>query len=162
MEKLNMNKLETLIPPPLIALTFAMGLWGLAQLDFGFSFEKILNDDLRLGASTFFVATGLFFSAAGVISFKLAKTTVNPLKPEQASSLVSSGIYQFSRNPMYVGFCFFLVAISLFLNTLWIVLILPAFMLYLSRFQIMPEERALTKIFGDAYIEYQSHVRRWL
>jgi protein-S-isoprenylcysteine O-methyltransferase Ste14 len=162
MEKLDMKKLKTLIPPPLVALAFAMGLWGLAQLNFAFSFEKILNNDLRLGACAFSLATGLFFSAAGVISFKRAKTTVNPLKPEQASSLVSSGIYQFSRNPMYVGFCFFLVSLALFLNTLWILLILPAFMLYLSRFQIMPEERALTKIFGDSYLEYQTHVRRWL
>ena len=99
---------------------------------------------------------------AGVLSFKLAKTTVNPSKPEQASKLITSGIYRLSRNPMYVGLAFILVAWGIWLSSLWALLCVAGFIAYLTFFQIMPEERALTKLFGEEYIAYKAKVRRWL
>lgn len=157
-----MKKLETLIPPPLVTLGFALVLWLLSRLDLAIQLSFDSQDNLRLGASLLMFMAGGFFCIAGVLSFKRAKTTVNPLKPQQASALVTSGIYQYSRNPMYVGFGFFLIAFSIFLNTLFIIVVLPCFIVYLTRFQIIPEERALHTLFGETFSKYQSEVRRWL
>lgn len=157
-----MKSLETRIPPPLVALLFALLLWGLSILDLGFSFNNFLNNDLRIGASVFLLIIGVIFSILGVTSFKKAKTTVNPLKPEQATKLVNSGVYQITRNPMYLGFVFFLTALSIFLNSFLFIILVPFFMRYLTYFQIIPEEKALEKIFGEQYLLYKNSVRRWL
>lgn len=105
---------------------------------------------------------GVGFSVAGVFSFRRAKTTVNPTKPETASSLVCSGIYGATRNPMYLGLFFVLVAWSVFLSSAWVSLGPLAFVLYTNRFQISPEERVLLTMFGTGYSAYKSKVRRWL
>ncbi len=109
-----------------------------------------------------FVAIGLLFGIMGIFSFRHAKTTVNPTKPTEATSLVSSGIYQVTRNPMYVGLVFLLIAWSAWLASLASSAIIIIFMIYMTRFQIMPEERALTELFGDQYGNYCQRVRRWL
>jgi protein-S-isoprenylcysteine O-methyltransferase Ste14 len=97
-----------------------------------------------------------------VISFRLANTTVNPLTPGIASSLVTSGIYQFTRNPMYVGFAAFLLAWASFLATVWGVSLIGVYIAYIQHFQVIPEERALKKLFKDEFIHYEDHVRPWL
>ena len=109
-----------------------------------------------------FMLVGLLFGISGIISFRLAQTTVNPAKPEQASSLVQTGIYRLTRNPMYVGLVCVLIAWAAWLGSLYSLLVIPAFMAYMSRFQILPEERALIELFGDEYIDYCLKVRRWL
>ena len=108
------------------------------------------------------VIAGLVFSAAGILSFRRARTTVNPTTPEAASFLVVSGIYRITRNPMYVGISLVLVAWAVFLSSAWALLGPAAFILYISRFQIAPEERALSKLFGAEYASYRARVRRWL
>ena len=87
---------------------------------------------------------------------------VNPNKPEQASKLVTSGIYRISRNPMYLGFAFILAGWGVWLSSVWAMLGVIGFIGYLTLFQIMPEERALTKLFGDEFTIYKARVRRWL
>ena len=99
---------------------------------------------------------------AGVMAFKKAKTTVNPVTLNAASSMVTTGVYRLSRNPMYVGFALVLVAWSVCLASLIAALFLPLFIAYLCRFQIQPEERAMRAKFGLHYIEYAEQVRRWL
>lgn len=157
-----MKALETRIPPPLVTLIFALVLWGLSRAEFGLTFGDLLNNALRLSASVLLFLIGAVFSILGVASFKKAKTTVNPLKPQQASTLVNSGIYQISRNPMYVGFVFFLTALSIFLNSFLFIILTPIFMLYITYFQIIPEERALETLFSEQYLHYKNTVRRWL
>ncbi|TVU81503.1 isoprenylcysteine carboxylmethyltransferase family protein [Pseudoalteromonas neustonica] len=105
---------------------------------------------------------GCIFCIAGVVSFRLAKTTVNPNKPDQASALVTTGVYKISRNPMYVGFAFILAGWGVWLTSLWALLCVLGFICYLTWFQIIPEERALLKIFGQGYSDYKSRVKRWL
>jgi protein-S-isoprenylcysteine O-methyltransferase Ste14 len=105
---------------------------------------------------------GSFFCIAGVISFRNAKTTVNPLKPEQATSLVYSGIYQITRNPMYLGLAIILLAWAFFLGSFFSLIGVLAFILYITNFQILPEERAMQKLFSKDYSEYKNQVRRWL
>jgi protein-S-isoprenylcysteine O-methyltransferase Ste14 len=106
--------------------------------------------------------TGAFFCVAGVLSFKNADTTVNPMKPEESSSLVTSGIYRFTRNPMYVGFLLFLVSWAVFLSNLYSLALSVIFVLYMNQFQIKPEEKMLNKIFKEEFYEYTKGVRRWL
>lgn len=97
-----------------------------------------------------------------MLSFRKARTTVNPLKPETASALVSSGVYRYTRNPMYLGFAIVLIAWSIFLAWPPALLGVLGFVMYMNIFQIGPEERALASLFGREFTQYCSQVRRWL
>ena len=153
-----MASLELKIPPPVVAAVFALGMWGISLV----APLRPIPATLRLAGCTVFVTAGVFFSAAGIVSFRRARTTINPTKPETTSSLVSSGIYRITRNPMYVGLSLVLVAWAIFLFSAWALLGPVAFVLYIRRFQIAPEERALAKLFGSEYAAYRARVRRWL
>jgi len=109
-----------------------------------------------------FAAVGVAIAIAGVATFRRAHTTVNPTTPEASSSLVNWGIYSITRNPMYLGLLLVLTGWAIFLSNAIAFLFLPAFVLYLNRFQITLEERALTSLFGQEFVTYQSRVRRWL
>jgi len=150
--------LEAKVPPPAVAVAVAVVMWGISFL----APEVAMPETLRLAACLAIVVAGLVFSAGGLLSFRRARTTVNPTTPEAASSLVSSGIYRITRNPMYVGLSLFLMAWAVFLSSAWALLGLVAFVLYIGRFQIAPEERALSKLFGSEYASYKATVRRWL
>jgi len=105
---------------------------------------------------------GLIVAISGVVTFRRARTTLNPTKPEDSSSLVSWGIYKITRNPMYLGLLLQLTAWAIFLSNWIAVLFLPVFVVYINRFQIVPEEQALTSLFAREFVAYQSRVRRWL
>lgn len=153
-----MHALEHKIPPPLVATVFALLMWGIAQ----HSTVWALAAPLRWGPALLVLLAGAAFCLAGVWSFRQAQTTVNPLKPETASTLVLAGVYRYSRNPMYVGFALLLLAWACYLAAPWALLGVVAFVLYITRFQIIPEERALAQIFGDEFQRYMGQVRRWL
>lgn len=116
----------------------------------------------RVTIAVLLAIAGVVIGVLGVVAFRRRQTTVNPLKPENASALVATGIYRHTRNPMYLGLGLILAGWGIFLNNALAVIFLPAFVLYMNRFQIRPEERALTKIFGPEFVAYQSRVRRWL
>ncbi|WP_422879670.1 methyltransferase family protein [Noviherbaspirillum cavernae] len=97
-----------------------------------------------------------------MVSFRRASTTVNPVSPGAATSLVSAGIYAFTRNPMYLGFLLGLSGWAVYLSNAAAFLALPFFVLYLNRFQIAPEERALQTLFGGEFSAYRGRVRRWI
>jgi len=107
------------------------------------------------------VSAGFITGMTGVVTFRKARTTVNPTKPH-ASSLVTSGVYAISRNPMYLGGLTMLLGWAIFLSNPLAFLFLPVYVLYLNRFQIAPEERVLTSLFGQTYVTYQARARRWL
>jgi protein-S-isoprenylcysteine O-methyltransferase Ste14 len=153
-----MRSLENKIPPPLVAVAFGAAMWGVSDYLPGIE----AGEALRIIVAALVVLIGGFFCLAGVVSFRRAKTTVNPLKPEAASALVSSGIYKISRNPMYVGFALFLVAWAVYLSSLWALVGVIGFVWYIDRFQIQPEERALAALFAAEFERYKSSVRRWL
>ena len=153
-----MPALENKIPPPLVMILFGLMMWVVALIAPEFEVSKFAR--IGLSASIFFL--GVFFCLSGVVSFKLAKTTVDPLNTELATSLVSSGIYKVSRNPMYVGFACALVAWTLYLASPIAALGVLGFVIFMNRYQIAPEERALTGLFGSEFTEYQARVRRWL
>jgi protein-S-isoprenylcysteine O-methyltransferase Ste14 len=153
-----MKILETKIPPPLLALTFALLIWYFAgdvpRAEIGGMFKTIVV--------TLLVAIGVVFDLSGLVHFRRVKTTINPVKPEKATALVQTGIYRVTRNPMYVGLVFVLSAWCIYLNSPYALVGVAGFILYITTFQILPEERMLITLFGDEYREYQSRVPRWL
>ena len=105
---------------------------------------------------------GIALAVAGVVEFRRARTTVNPLLPGTARSVVASGVYRFTRNPMYLGMAVALFGMAAWFSSLAGVGLIPIFCLYLTQFQIKPEERALLASFGEAFASYMAKVRRWV
>jgi protein-S-isoprenylcysteine O-methyltransferase Ste14 len=153
-----MHALELKIPPPAVAALMAGAMWGIAGLGPLIEAPALV----RVTAAVLIALMGGVFSVAGIVSFLFARTTINPMKPETTATLVRSGIYRMTRNPMYVGVLFVLVAWAVFLSSALALLGPLAFVFYITRFQIIPEERVLSGLFGAEYSAYQSTVRRWL
>ena len=150
--------LDKKIPPPLVGALVAALMWGIASLGPQWS----LTPAVRYLVTGLLLAAGLAFDLAGIAAFRVARTTINPLKPETSSALVIGGVYRITRNPMYVGLALVLSAWAVWLSALlpWLGPVL--FIAYITRFQIRPEERVLQGIFGEAYSSYAARVRRWL
>ena len=153
-----MQALELKVPPPAVAALLAVAMWLSSR--FGPSVELSLLT--RSIAFAILVFAGAAMGVAGNVAFKRAQTTPNPFKPQLASSLVTSGIYRYTRNPMYVGLFLVLLGWAAFLCTAFALLGPLAFVAYIARFQVIPEERVLVAKFGAAYSEYVARVRRWL
>lgn len=153
-----MRFLDNRIPPPLVAAAFGLAMWVLSVS------IPAIDPGVRVKAAVSLLAVsgGATFGLAGIVAFRRARTTTNPHRPQAASALVTSGIYRFTRNPMYVGVALWLVALAVWLAFPWSLLGVLGFVLYVDRFQIVPEERALTALFGGEYRAYCAKVRRWL
>jgi protein-S-isoprenylcysteine O-methyltransferase Ste14 len=153
-----MIRLEHKLPPPLVALCVAFLMWGVAR----FSGPIAIAFSLRLVAALALACTGLAIAIAGIVQFRRARTTTNPFHPDAASSLVHDGVFRFTRNPMYLGMLLTLLGWAAFLANPMALLLTPVFVLYMNRFQIGPEEQALSARFGVAFDAYTASVRRWL
>jgi protein-S-isoprenylcysteine O-methyltransferase Ste14 len=105
---------------------------------------------------------GVAIAVSGVIAFRRARTTTNPVHPGKASSLVRSGVYRITRNPMYLGVTIVLTGWAFGLGSAMTMIGPMLFVAYVTVFQIAPEERVLLGIFGDDYREYTRRVRRWI
>ena len=154
-----MQALELKIPPPIVALLVAGAMWGVSLVA-RVPFDVPTLVRVVLGAALALVGGAVSFS--GTAAFRRAKTTLNPMKPQNASALVTTGVYRFTRNPMYLGLSLVLVAWAFFLFSPWALLGPLVFVLYINRFQIEPEERALAALFGATFTTYTKNVRRWL
>jgi protein-S-isoprenylcysteine O-methyltransferase Ste14 len=150
--------LELKIPPLIAWLLVAGAMYGLARYAPGLSFA--LPGSFAIAPAL--AAHGAAVAVAGALAFRENRTTVNPLTPDASSCVVSGGVYRFSRNPMYLGFLVALAGWAVYLSNAGAILLLPAFVAYLTRFQIKPEERALLAKFGPEFAQYMSRVRRWL
>lgn len=153
-----MLRLEHRIPPPVVGILAGGAMWVLAA--FGPSLS--LPPAATLAVVIALIGAGISFDIAGILAFRRARTTVNPLNPEKATALVTGGVYRITRNPMYVGIVFFLLAWAVHLGAVSAFAGPIAFMLYIARFQIRPEERALRDAFGAEFEAYSARVRRWL
>jgi protein-S-isoprenylcysteine O-methyltransferase Ste14 len=107
-------------------------------------------------------STGLALNLYSKLIFDRAGTTVNPLKPQSTTHLVTSGIYRYTRNPMYLGQALILLGWTIYLHNILCVVAVPIFTFYISRFQIQPEERALAIHFPTEYVAFCKRSRRWL
>jgi len=153
-----MRQLELKLPPVALGLLLGAAMWFAAHATPGW---RISVPDERIIAAGLGLA-GLIIAIVGMVSFRRARTTVNPLDPSASSSLVIAGVYRLTRNPMYLGILLVLLGWAVHLGH---VLALPMAMLFvplINRLQIIPEERALAAKFGSAYADYKSKVRRWI
>ena len=153
-----MHRLYHRIPPPVVALLVGALMWGLARISPAIQIDPALRIAVALALVVLGVATGV----SGVIAFRRSGTTTNPLKPGAASSLVVGGVYRHTRNPMYLGLAIVLLGWAAYLAAPLALLGLPIFVLFMTRFQIIPEEAALTELFGQQFTAYRNRVRRWL
>lgn len=153
-----MRMLELKVPPLAVVLCIGALTWFAARALPTFGFTIPARHFISLSVAV----AGAVISGSGVVSFRRARTTVNPMKPDSASSLVRSGIYRVSRNPMYLGLLVILLGWAIFLANALAFVLLPAFIVYMNRFQIEPEEKALASLFGQEFVSYKSCVRRWL
>ncbi|WP_201556356.1 methyltransferase family protein [Psychrobacter sp. 72-O-c] len=153
-----MNSLELKVPPPLQVLIIGAVMYGVSRIFPALQFSLI--GSAWLGG--ILTIAGLGIGIAGVTEFKKAQTTVNPHVPQNSTNLVTSGIYQYTRNPMYVGLVLILLGWALYLSNLLAFALIPIFINYISHFQIQPEERVMAKKFGDKYRAYVARVRRWI
>lgn len=154
-----MKWLEARVPPPLVLLVAMALVWLVDRLlpQARFDFPG------RVAAAIAIAALGIVVSVSGVREFRRARTTVNPLRPQEASALVASGIFARTRNPMYLGLTLVLTGFGLWrANVAALLLVVPLCMAYLTRFQILPEEQVLEEKFGEAFSAYARRVPRWL
>ncbi|SEG11335.1 methyltransferase family protein [Nitrosomonas ureae] len=153
-----MYRLELKIPPAILVLLFAVVMWFVSSMS---PWAVIQIPGKEWGAGALWIM-GLALIIVAAIEFISAKTTANPLTPGLATSIVTTGVYRLSRNPMYAGFLLMLAAWGVFLANVLSVLLLPLFVVYLNRFQIIPEENALLAKFGNDYARYLKSTRRWV
>jgi protein-S-isoprenylcysteine O-methyltransferase Ste14 len=153
-----MRQLELKVPPLIVLAIAAFLMWTIAraapQLNLSYPGKVLV-------AATLLVL-GIAIVVMGVLAFHKASTTVDPRSPGTSSRIVRSGIYRITRNPMYLGMLLVLIAWMLLLSNVGTVVVPILFALYITRWQIVPEERALTEKFGVEYQTYRNSVRRWL
>lgn len=149
-----MSALETRIPPPVVALILGALAWALGG--------PALEFPGWAGLAILWGVLGLAIEIAAALAFVARKTTLLPWAPERTGTLVTSGLFRVSRNPMYLGQALLLGAWSLYTGTWTALLAVPAYVLYMNRFQIGPEERILAAKFGADYDAYRARVRRWV
>ena len=144
------------IPPPIIALVCALGI--LFSKPFFREYSNVNNSSISI--LFFLIGIACFFFAIKL--FKKHNTTISPLKPEKATSLIVSGIYMYSRNPMYLGMLFILISTSIRFNIIGGIISISTFIVYITKFQIIPEEEQLKRIFGEKFLNYKKKTRMWL
>lgn len=149
---------ELRIPPVALSLIFAVVMWASSTIFSVASFSLPGTSILAFAIAV--VGGGI--AVAGVYAFRQHSTTVNPMKPETTASVVTVGIYRITRNPMYLGLVFALVGWAIHLANFAALFLVPAFVAYMTRFQIKPEERALLAKFGPSFADYMAGVRRWI
>lgn len=145
------------VPPPIVMILVGLFMWLLSFINWAQYPERYHG----LFSTLVAIESAMFLLVARLQFYKY-KTTVNPLKPETSSTLVTSGIYRMSRNPMYVGFYCLLLAFGIWLHNALSLMFSLSFIWYITQFQIKPEEQQLEKHFGESYTFYKTKVRRWL
>ena len=153
-----MNALELKVPPVAQVIIAAAAMYGVSKMAPTLTFSLSGSTILAVGLGVI----GLSLGIMGVSQFRIAQTTPNPQALEKVSRLVTSGIYRYSRNPMYVGLVLILSGWAFHLSHFLAFVVLPIFVLYMTRFQIQPEERVMARKFGKTYQDYVSCVRRWI
>lgn len=146
------------IPPPVYMFLAIIGMHYGAQflpfLSFQFAEQFILSYALAL--------FGIFILALTVLRYFRRRTTIQPNKLDQMSTLVTDGVNRYSRNPMYLAMLLFIISAGLYWGTFLVLIAAPAFVTVINKMQIEPEEEALEAIFGQDYLDYKQRVRRWM
>jgi protein-S-isoprenylcysteine O-methyltransferase Ste14 len=148
--------METKIPPPIVTLVFGLSIYFSRGI-----FQAVeIKHSFNIGILLLILGLGILISAVGL--FRKDKTTVNPLSPEQATKLVTDGVFKYSRNPMYLGMALVLCSITVFFNLIGGIIFVALFCFYITKFQIIPEERAMSNLFSQDFDKYKQATRRWI
>ena len=147
--------METKIPPPIVTLIFIF------LIAFSNRLVEPFNFEYQMSFGVVIVICGLLLLILAARVFKQLETTINPMQPSQASKLATIGPFKYTRNPMYLGMSIMLMGFGLILGAMLTICLVILFVLYITFFQIMPEERAMQEKFTD-WEDYCSKVRRWL
>ncbi|GLQ73656.1 methyltransferase family protein [Vibrio penaeicida] len=150
-----MQSLELKLPPPIVAAICGLGMWFLPTFPISDSFVFMFF-------ALLLVLSGIAIAILGLVSFRVARTTFHPTLTDKTTALVTSGVYKFTRNPMYLGMLLVLTGIGFYLNNWLAFSFCIGFVGYITRFQIKPEEAFLAELFPQAFPEYQARVRRWI
>ena len=144
------------IPPPVVTLFFGLCIYS--------SQEYFPEYNLKFLTIVSYISyfAGLSILILAVSLFKKQNTTVNPIKIENASYLVTSGIFEYSRNPMYLGMVLILLGLALMFNLIGGTLFTLLFTIYITKFQIRPEEEVMERLFREDFLRYKQNVRMWL
>ena len=144
------------IPPPFVVLILVISTF--------FSSKKIdlIYIPFQTLISIFILFIGILILINPVLKFKRSKTTINPIKFKKVNKLVTSGIYKYSRNPMYLGLLMIVVSSSIYYLNIYSILTPLFFYLWINRFQIKREENFLIEKFGKEYLSYRNKTRRWI
>jgi protein-S-isoprenylcysteine O-methyltransferase Ste14 len=152
------SQLEHRIPPPAVFLAVAVGMAGAAWF---MPPSGLAGPATQVLAAVLFVLAG-FIGPPAVLSFRRNATTIDPVNIDRASTLVTTGIYRWTRNPMYLSMATLLTSLAVF-SALPALILGPVFFVwFITRYQIVPEERVMQLRFGAAYDDYRARVRRWL
>lgn len=145
------------IPPIGVVLLFAGAMFLLAKyLPVGY-FDFFGKTYLMAALCSAALLIGLI----ALVQFFRSRTSIDPMSPSKVSRLVSTGLYRYSRNPMYLALLLLLLAWGLYLGNAFNTLLAAGFVYYMNFFQIMPEEEILGQKFGKTYRQYCIQVRRW-
>ena len=153
-----MSRLELKVPPDLVALGVAALMWLVSTVTPPLTVPLAV---VRLVAIAL-LAAGIVLIVSARVSFTRAGTTWSPVAPHLSRQLVTAGVYRYTRNPMYLGTLLVLLALGARLANPVAAIVALAYVAYMNRFQILPEERVLRARFGDAYVRYARSVRRWV
>jgi len=152
------KKLHLKLPPLALVIVIASLMYFIdVKSDVGY-----IEYSFLLYFACLFAFVGGVIIVLSKIEFDRAKTTVNPMRPENVSQLVNKGFYRFSRNPMYLGFLLMLFAWGMVLGNFLCFFLLPFYIWFITRYQIKPEENVLRTKFGNDYERYYRKVRRWI
>lgn len=152
-----MNLALKVIPPVQLIISASL-MFGLAYFLPQYHFSLALSLPLVI----VLIALASIISSLALYDFHKYKTTSHPHTPEKTSTIVDSGIYAYSRNPMYLALVLVLLALALYLKNVTCFAVIPLFICYITRYQIKLEEVMLDKIFPTDYQNYSNKVRRWL
>ncbi len=153
-----LRKLELRVPPVAVFLLVVLLMYCLKGVTPNFMITVPFVEFVVLGL----ILVSGYVGIAGVYEFRKVKTTVNPVKPENASSVVNTGVFAYTRNPMYFALLLLIIALGLWWQHLSVIPCAGLFVSYMNRYQIKPEEHVLERLFGDEYLKYKNRVRRWL
>ncbi|MDW3648405.1 MAG: isoprenylcysteine carboxylmethyltransferase family protein [Bacteroidia bacterium] len=148
------------IVPPVLTFLSGLAMWAIANyIEFG---EFEVEASWRKSVFLVFMILGSASGMAAIIAFRAAKTSLDPMNPSKTSVLITEGIFQWTRNPMYLGLLAILIGWAFYLQNALALFVLAFFYVYMSRVQIKSEEEALQEKFGESYTVYTEKVRRWL
>ncbi len=153
-----MQRLELKVPPVAVFLVFSIVMWVAARELPRASFQ--VPGAGVIAAILAIISAGLGITA--ILAFRRNSTTVHPNFPDRTSAIVTGGIFRYTRNPMYLSLALLLAAWAAKLGNVVSQACIPAFVAYMTRFQIRPEERTLLSRIGSTYAEYMDSVRRWI